>query len=386
MAGVLRRISWPVFALAAAVTSVVIGSAGMAHGTPAAGAAQQVSGEAGVLYGVAAASPTAAWAVGAASDNGTLILHWNGRSWARYPNSGLPVGTLHGVSALSSSDAWAVGLRTYKNRDYGPYVLHWNGKAWKAVAIPYFRFGTLESVTAVSASNVWAVGEYCASCTVFSLPWQTLIMHWNGRAWSAVKSPQPGKGGDFLFGVTASNAQDVWAVGSWAATASDETSHELIARLRGGTWRSVKTASAPADPALLGVAAASAASAWAVGFNGAPATRPLIEHWNGSAWSREDTRNPPLGSLAAVAVRSPGAAIAVGSGGTHETGTLVEHWNGVTWSVQPSPAPGGSQIQLNAAAYGGKNVGWAAGQYVPSGSTTPAMLLLEWTGADWVIR
>jgi DNA-binding CsgD family transcriptional regulator len=53
------------------------------------------------------------WAVGDASDGSkdqALVLHWNGRKWARVASPGPGAqNTLLGVAAASAGDAWAVG-------------------------------------------------------------------------------------------------------------------------------------------------------------------------------------------------------------------------------------------------------------------------------------
>jgi hypothetical protein len=65
-------------------------------------------------------------------------------------------------------------------------------------------------VAATSATNAWAVG-------ISSTPTadQTLILHWDGAAWTQVPSPSPNASSD-LFGVGATAATNAWAVGSYA--------------------------------------------------------------------------------------------------------------------------------------------------------------------------
>jgi hypothetical protein len=74
-----------------------------------------------VLLGVAATSATNAWAVGGyvtAAGLNTLVLAWNGRSWAHEPSPspnptpGHAFTELFGVAAASATRAWAVGLFT----------------------------------------------------------------------------------------------------------------------------------------------------------------------------------------------------------------------------------------------------------------------------------
>ena len=89
---------------------------------------------------------------------------------------------LYGVTTLSRSDAWAVGLTPDSS-----LILHWNGRAWsqsQAGAGDYIGVG------ADSATDVWAVG----GTNRFS-PTQTLAEHWNGTAWARVPSPSPACGG-----------------------------------------------------------------------------------------------------------------------------------------------------------------------------------------------
>jgi hypothetical protein len=85
-------------------------------------------------------------------------------------------GVLHGVSAISSTDAWMVGVGRG-----GTLILHWNGTAWSRTPSPSpgLHAGLL-GVSATSAASAWAVGFYATSA---GQP-RTLIMHWNGTRWS----------------------------------------------------------------------------------------------------------------------------------------------------------------------------------------------------------
>src|SRR5262249_49654542 len=112
-----------------------------------------------VLYGVAALSPTDAWAVGTMSSlanphirNQVLIEHWNGEEWQVVPSSS--AGILSGVAAVAANDAWAVG-----QANSIPLMLHWDGASWSPVPGPNFTsVGALSGVAAVTAHDVWAVG------------------------------------------------------------------------------------------------------------------------------------------------------------------------------------------------------------------------------------
>jgi hypothetical protein len=118
-------------------------------------------------------------------------------------------GRLYGVAAISPTDAWAVG-------DGSPTVLHWNGSSWAQVRVPPHG-GGLAGVSADSASDVWAVGEDAK---------KTVTIHWNGTDWTRATTPSPGGTsvyGSSLTGVSAISPSDAWAVGTYSKpTASAE--------------------------------------------------------------------------------------------------------------------------------------------------------------------
>jgi hypothetical protein len=115
-----------------------------------------------------------------------------------------------------------------------------------------------------------------------------------GSVWSTVKSPNVTTGtfaGNVLSSVTAVSDTDVWAAGSVSKT------------------------------------------------NGDPAgDRPLIEHWNGTAWSVSltGTQNARFTSIGADSATD---AWAVGDVESNST-LMAEHWNGSAWSAVPMPSPG----------------------------------------------
>jgi hypothetical protein len=140
---------------------------------------------------------------------------------------------------------------------------------------------------------------------------------------------------------------------------------------------------------LLGVAAASDSSAWAVGYTGQSYGSPkiLLLHWNGSSWSKVSFKDSgAAGELAAITVVNSKDAWAVGYTGspTGTTHSLIVHYNGKTWSPVTSPAPvtGGS---LGAVWASTKEV-WAAGYYATGPSvpqTFPLSFLLK--GTKWSV-
>jgi hypothetical protein len=228
------------------------------------------------LLGVSAVSGTDVWAAGwyfgtGGENSNTLLLHWNGARWSvvRSPNPAhLGFNTLTSVSARSGTDAWAAG-----SSDFGTILLHWNGSRWSRVASPG-RGGTdvLNGVDTVSARDAWAVGATAAS---------DLILRWNGVRWARVPAPAPGSG-PVLSGVSAASAASAWAVGTYLPSPGGKPA-TLILHWNGTAWTRQASPRGAGGSTLLGVSAPSPARAWAVGSTG---TATLILRWNGTAWVR----------------------------------------------------------------------------------------------------
>src|SRR5215469_6393945 len=189
--------------------------------------------------------------------------------------------TLAAVAATSKTNAWAVGGRGVNGSGANTLIEHWNGRAWvvQRCPNPAKNASYLSAVAAISARQAWAVG-------VSRL--KTLIEHWNGRAWRVQASPNPVVGDDLLTSVAAVSSTDVWAVGYTLGLGGAE--HALIEHWNGHSWR-VHSGPHPGNylNGLLGVDARPGRGAWAVGtyvttIPGYADQLPLIEHWNGWAW------------------------------------------------------------------------------------------------------
>lgn len=248
------------------------------------------------LYGVSAVSPASAWAVGSYCVSACatapilrgLILHWNGKTWSRARWAGRHPAELYAVSAVSARSAWAVGSYLDPSGVFaGTLILHWNGRTWTKVPGPSPAGSSLLGVTA-SGRRAWAVGGYCASaCGRRAEADRTLILRWNGRAWSKVTSPGPG----FLADISAISPTRAWAAGGYCVAKCDQltaVSHPVILRWNGHAWSTARFPH-PYSSNLSGIAAVSPTSAWAVGTAGNlfAYSRPLILHWNGKAWFRK---------------------------------------------------------------------------------------------------
>jgi hypothetical protein len=250
------------------------------------------------------------------------------------------------VSVVAANDVWAAGTFINANLSfYGTLLLHWNGAAWSVVPSPNpGTYNYLQGVSAVAANDVWAAGYY-ANNNEYD---QTLILHWNGAAWSQVPSPSPGTYSDDLYAVQAIATNDVWAVGA-TGNESLERPDTFTLHWNGSAWSVVPSPDAAANGNwLYGLAASAANDVWAVGYYGIEASKDqatLTLHWNGAAWTRVPSPNvgPTLSRLDAVTTLAANNAWAVGYTQDPTTGsylTLTMQWNGAAWNVIPSANPG----------------------------------------------
>ena len=235
------------FLAAAAASSGVLAA-------PDAGGFVPHPGSSSFLAGLSCPSPGNCWAVGGyASASGAELnqaLHWNGARWSRVsvPSPGGTaahhVSALSGVACTTSANCWAVGVYAISSGAGLNQALHWNGRTWSRVPTPNPNgtgagaSNTLNGVTCAAPANCWAVGSYGVVHNGTGVQ-VNQALHWNGRTWSRVATPNP------------------------ALTASGDASE------------------------LISVRCIRPASCWAVGDSqrkGGPDLNQAL-HWNGTRWS-----------------------------------------------------------------------------------------------------
>jgi hypothetical protein len=289
------------------------------------------------LNAVVAPAATNVWAFGSSR----VALHWDGTSWKRVSlpiPKGFVAPFIVGAAARSPADIWAVGDVTRVNGPTQALIEHWNGRRWRFVPGPPTNRYSLYGVAALSAKNAWAVGETGVS-TPTGGGLRTLTIHWNGKAWKRMPSPNPttemtssASFNDTLAGVAGSSARDVWAVGQYYVTANGTRgSRSLVLHWDGRRWKQVHTP----DPLtrghasyLSGVAAPSATGVWAVGrVNRHGAGHALAELWNGERWRIVHPVGAPLAGVSALGADDAWAVGGVSGGG------YVTHWNGSAWNL-----------------------------------------------------
>ena len=156
------------------------------------------------------------------------------------------------------------------------FAEHWNGTSWNTVRVAGKKLSSsvLYGATAVASNDVWAVGYVKPGKG--DEPPQTLVEHWNGSRWKATPSPnmEPKNGyrlTNWLFGVTASSPNDVWAVGLWTWYPGSGTTRSLFERWNGKVWKTepgpaaLESSNNLAFNQLFGVTTVRPGVLWAVG-------------------------------------------------------------------------------------------------------------------------
>jgi hypothetical protein len=285
----------------------------------------------GYLYSVTAVSQDEAWAVGQYGGHQAAILRWDGSEWrivysltsARTEQSET---ALYGVAVAGADNVWAVGSAT-EGAGVHSLVIHGDGTNWSRIPSPNFgiKHTNLTSVAAVGPDDLWMVGYYDTAVSRY----EALTLHWDGTKWNAIPSTVAGAGssskpsqtgnppsakpplkrspagqwpeGNYLYDVSVSNRDEVWAVG---ATRTDSPGVEpLILRWDGVNWIPDPGVGSMPNSALYGVSVTAGepqteARVWAVGAQALDAvSRTLTLRYRCSGGSPTPTITPTPGAL-----------------------------------------------------------------------------------------
>ena len=211
-------------------------------------------------------------------------------------------------------------------------------------------------------------------------------------SWTTAAAPTHGTRA-FLSDVVAVASDDAWAVGTGGSNSGEQP---LIEHWDGVAW-SIVPAPSPSGAlhaSLQGVSAVSEDELWAVGsaYHLESGRRPLIERWNGATGRWSIVASPDVeGVLFDVVALSETDVWAVGRldnpGPIVDDKTLIEHWDGTQWKIVPSPSLGYLSELKGIAALAPSDV-WAVGysqQALPTGGIRTRTLAEHWDGTAWTL-
>jgi hypothetical protein len=185
----------------------------------------------------------------------------------------------------------------------------------------------LWGVTALSSAEAWAVG----SASDPGGPLVVLIERWDGATWTAEEGPNPGSELNELLDVDAAEPNDVWAVGR---TASGFGERPLVVHYDGTAWTQVEVPEEQIG-VLTGVAAIAPNDVWVVGYAGDPAAgleRPVILHWDGQLWADvEPGRATGTGKAALLGIEAVAPDDLWAVGYLHAKPLMI-HFDGQAWT------------------------------------------------------
>lgn len=330
--------------------------------------------------------PSANWCMAAGGVGKLLAARWNGRAWAdrRLPAPAvLAFEQVAGLSCTSAKACTVVGTFTQGGDSSNGFAERWNGIRWRVQSVGgVARAGGLSGISCPSARACTAVGSTSGSLT--------LAQHWAGSRWSVQDTPNgshPATGQ--LNAVSCNSPTACTAVGSYLSTAGELP---LVERWDGSSWAIQASAKvSPGATRLVGVSCASLTMCIAVGWDAFSPARAVVEAWDGTSWTIQPTPTPSGGAdgtfLTGVSCTSPEACTAVGSTGRTGNTPLVERWDGNAWTIQSAPEPANSGAHLNAVSCTSPTDCTAVGGFT-NGGPPPFIdrpLVESWDGSSWTI-
>jgi hypothetical protein len=299
--------------------------------------------------------PSTSWcaAVGESGGSGSpvtpLAESWGGSAWT-IADTPIPTGAgearLQGVSCTSPTACLAVGSMTLASGAIQALAERWDGSTWvveNPAVPPRATTMVLEQASCATATNCTAVGSYWVGNYQAEF---ALAERWDGATWTLQEPASPGLNGDNeLQAISCSSVSACTAVGHTGAGAAGGS--PLAERWNGLAWTQQITDPIGAGTQLLGVSCPASTACTGVGywFDGSVhggAWRPMVQRWNGIAWTSQQpaASTDTHAELQDVSCASTSVCVAVG-------GQMVERWMSESpWTAETVPPPVGASADF----------------------------------------
>jgi len=211
--------------------------------------------------------------------------------------------------------------------------------------------------------------------------------------WTTVAIPPTGVNAA-LTAAAATSDTNAWAVGHSNTAPNFLGAVPVIDHWNGSAWSQMTAPSTGySTNTLSAVGASGSADAWAVGWSEPRRYTfyPLGLHWNGTAWSVSTSFNTAMAGQVAdgVADISTTNAYAIGGGLGSAPYGIVARWNGTTWNRLTVPVPPKDiTTDFSAISADRPNDVWIVGSYTATVSSTQETFgtyTLHWNGSSWSV-
>jgi hypothetical protein len=244
------------------------------------------------------------------------------------------------------------------------------------------------SALVVSVASMVSLGVAMLAAT----PASAQVPATGGGTWSVVSSPNTAEPANSLSSVACVSDSDCWSVGSSFDLGTD-SGDPVIEQWNGSAWSMVTSPATGGAGALSSVTCLSSTDCWAVGevvaSGDAEFASPLTEHWDGSQWSVVPAPNGTIDGyqigtgLNSVACASPSDCWVVGytyaAPGENLSGSVIEQWNGSAWSVEHADISGESLFSVTCS---NASDCWTVGT---SNAGDGQTLIEQWDGSTWAV-
>ncbi|MDA3642697.1 hypothetical protein LZ318_38760 [Saccharopolyspora indica] len=259
----------------------------------------------GQVASSAVTGPDNAWVVSQFSKfSRGATLHWDGQAWTEVP---LVVPDAPRISprdvAAAGPDVWVVGS-AYRDGEAPlsrSFAQRWADGGWQGVALPpETDEQVFTSIGGAAADDLWMAG------TTAGRPQQLVSMHWDGVRWSHVPVPPLDTGqSDYLtvHDVAAFRPDDVWLSATRTPYDDPEASQPVLVHWDGSVWTRQDL---PVPVSELGELVQAGGALW----NLSP---EALLRYDGTGWQQVD--GPREGALGNGAELPDGRLVGTGSGG-----------------------------------------------------------------------